>query len=61
MAFNLDKVMHTVGLSAMALWLKVAIHIERGKEILVCLRKEKAEEDIQADNRRVGEVDLKAI
>ena len=46
--FNLDKLMHTLGVSVMAIWLKSVVFYLRGEGAAVTLCRARAEEDIEA-------------
>ena len=59
-AYNLDRVMHTMGVSAMGWWLRAMIHGMRGDGLAVNLGRDRAEEDIVAKYGVIGEARLTA-
>jgi hypothetical protein len=46
--YNLDRLIHTLGVSVMAIWLKSVVFYLRGEGTAVNLVRSKAEEDIEA-------------
>ena len=46
--FNLDRLIHTLGVSVMAIWLKSVVFYLRGEGAAVTLCRSRAEEDIEA-------------
>ena len=46
--FNLDRLIHTLGVSVMAIWLKSVVFYLRGEGTAVNLVRSRAEEDIEA-------------
>ena len=58
--FNLDRLMHTLGVSVMAIWLKTVVNSIRGHGIAANLCRAKAELDVEATYTIVDGTNLQA-